>query len=202
MPVLTLIFVIFIIWLQYEMRKASRLDKKAKDRFWDKENSSNLSRRKDIAGLDYFTIKTDGLPLEDKTDETINSYRDTVLKLNDKKIINLSGYSNTELKIMYGPANLKLLTEYENNFITLVSILQKWAERLYSGGYIEDAASVLEYGVLVKSDVSGTYKLLAQIYKLNNNPGKIGGLIDSLSEVKIHDKDKLIESLKEFNQYS
>lgn len=196
MPVLTLLIIIFIIWLNYEMRKTSGKQKNTSDDFWAKENSSNLVRRKDISGLDFLTVTTDSLPMEDKEDTTINSYRDTILKLTGAKLINLGGLSNTEIKSQYGPANMSLLSEYENNYITLVSMLQKWADRLYAGGFIEDAQSVLEYAVSVKSTVTGTYKLLAEIYRLSNTPEKINELIDTMSDIPIHNKDKLIRSLK------
>jgi hypothetical protein len=189
-PVLSVLILIFIVWLQYEIRKASRLDKSSTDNFWEKEKQSNLTRRKDISQLDYIILKLESLPLEDKEDLTVNSYRDTILKLSDKKILNLSGYTNTDLKTMYGPANMKLLTEYDGNFITLISMLQKWAERLYADGYTEDAKSVLEFAVSHKTDVTRSYRLLAEIYKLQNTPEKINGLIQSISETAtIHDKD-------------
>lgn len=197
MPVLTILLLIFILWLNYEMRKASSKQQKASESFWAKENSSNLVRRKDISDLDFMTVTTDGLPLEDKEDDTINSYRDTILKLAGAKLINLSGFTNTDLKSLYGPANMSLLTEYENNYITMVSFLQKWADRLYSKGFIEDAQSVLEYAVRMQSDVIGTYKLLAKIYRLRKMPEKINELVDFLSDSDIHNKDKLISALKE-----
>ncbi len=197
LPIMTIIILIFIIWLQYEIRKSSRQSNTTSDDFWDKEKKSNLARRKDISNLDYIHITTDTLPLADKEDQTINSYRDTILKLSDKKILNLNGITNTELKNSYGIANINLLMEYDNNYVILVSMLQKWAERLYSKGYLEDALSVLEYAISCKSDVNKTYKLLAGIYKSNNTPEKINDLIQTITDLNFLDKDKLITDLKE-----
>jgi hypothetical protein len=196
-PVLTALVIIFVIWLQYEIRKASRKMKKETDNFWDREKQSNLSRRKDISALEYLTITTESLPMDDKEDQTANSYRDTILKLSDQKILNLTGYTNTELKTMYGVANMNRLAEYDNNFTVLVSILQKWAERLYAGGYAEDSRAVLEYAVSCKTDVSKTYKLLAVIYKEQNAPEKIDALIHGLASTAIRNKEELIRYLQE-----
>lgn len=195
LPVLTVIIFIFIIWLQYEIRKSARHTKDASNRFWDGEKQANLARRKDISDLNYLKLNTDTLPLKDKEDETINSYRDTVCSLADRKILNLNGISNTELKNTYGIANINLLMEYDNNFVVLVSMLQKWAERLYNEGYTEDALSVLEYAVTCGSDVHKTYRLLADIYKQQNKPEKISELIRIVSERDIHDRQKLTDIL-------
>lgn len=195
-PVLTALVIIFIVWLQYEIRKSSKKMKQASESFWEKEKQSNLSRRKDISNLDYLTIITEKLPMEDKEDQTVNSYRDTIRKLSDKKILNLTGYTNIELKNLYGVANLNQLAEYDNNYTVLVSILQKWAERLYSDGFVDDARSVLEYAVSCKTDVRKTYKLLAGIYKSQNTSEKIEALIQSVNSISILNKDKLIQELK------
>lgn len=196
-PVLTALVIIFIVWLQYEIRKSSKKTKQESESFWEKEKQSNLSRRKDISNLDYFTIITESLPMEDKEDQTINSYRDTIRKLSDKKILNLTGYTNIELKNMYGVANMNQLAEYDNNYMVLISILHKWAERLYSNGFTDDAKSVLEYAVSCKTDVSKSYKLLAVIYQSQKAPEKTEALIQSINSISIRNKDKLIRELKE-----
>ncbi len=195
-PVLSIILFIFIIWLQYEIRKSQRKAKKDSDRFWDKEKQSNLTRRSDLSSLKYITLSTANLPLDDKEDATINSYRDTILNLSDKKILNLTGFTNTQLKTEYGAANIKLLMEYDNNYTILVSMLHKWAERLYEKDFTEDAISVLEYAVSCQTDVTKTYRLLAKIYHKQNTPGKIDRLIDTVSKTTIPRKEELIQDLK------
>jgi hypothetical protein len=194
-PVLLTIFIVFLLWLQYEMRKKSKQSKKIGEAFWQNENSSNLARRKDITDLDYITVSLDQLPMEDHEDQTINSYRDTILSLSDKKILNLTGFTNTELKYEYGAVNLNQLSEYDNNYTVLVSILHKWAERLYSHGFIEDAMFVLQFAVACYTDVTKSYKLLAEIYKTKNVPEKINDLIDIIPKTKMLDKEKLINEL-------
>jgi hypothetical protein len=196
-PVLSAFVIIFILWLQYELRKSSRSSKNASDSFWDKENKSNLARRADISGLNYITLHSEELPLRENEDETINSYRDLILGLANKKILNLSGYTNIDLKNNYGAANFPQLLEYDNNYTILVSILQKWAERLYHKGDIQEAKAVLEYALSIGSDVTNTYKLLAEIYRKQESPEKIDALIQTVSKLTIHDQDKLITDIKD-----
>jgi len=194
-PILFGIIIIFVVWLQYEIRKSKKLSTKGQEDYWKTESQSNLVKRTDISSLEYISIPLDRLPMSDCEDQTINSYRDTILKLSEKKILNLTGLTNTELKLQYGTANLNLLSEYDNNYTTLVSILQKWGERLSIHNHISDAISVLEFAVSCFSDVSKSYKLLASIYIEQKTPEKIDDLINILPNIKMLRKDTLIEEL-------
>lgn len=194
-PAMLIILLIFIVWLQYNIKKSSRLSKKSSEEFWQHEADANVSRRRDITNLDYITLNMDMLPIADHPDTTINSYRDKITSLADKKIINLSSYSNTQLKLEYGAANLPFLTEYDNNYMILASFLQKWGERLYQNGDTLDAIKVLEYAVSCSTDVPNTYRLLSKIYKEQDDIDKLDILIDKLSNLNIRDKESLIEEL-------
>ena len=195
MRYIPIFLLVFALWLNYQLRKASRSQKGSDEEFWARDQRANLSRSRDISSLDYINIDLSKLPLDNKEDQTLNSYRDTIIKLADKKVLNLSGKSNTELKEAYGIANLNKLIEYDNNYLALVSILHKWAKRLYDSSYIADARAVLEYALAIKSDVASSYKLLAKIYKEQNMPEKIQDLIHLLSDINIRNKDELIRSI-------
>jgi hypothetical protein len=197
-PVLTILVLVFVIWLQYELRKSSKHSKDSDDRFWEREKEANNTRRMDISKLNYLTISLDTLPMADHEDDTINSYRDIIRELSEKKMINLAGLTNTELKYQYGAANLKFLTEYDNNYTVLVSILQKWADRLYQKGFLSEAQSVLEYSVSCLTEVTKSYRLLAEIYHNQKQPEKIKGLIELIPKTKILEKEKLISELTAF----
>jgi len=196
-PVLTALLLILMVWLQYEIRKNNKHSKKDNEEFWLHEKNSNLARRKDISQLNYITIDLNLLPMTDHLDASINSYRDTIRDLSDKKILNLTGLTNTELKYEYGVANINHLSEYDNNYTVLVRILQKWADCLYSQGYVADARSVLEFAVSCGTDVTKSYKLLADIYREQNTPDKIDHLIEIIQETKISAKDNLINEIME-----
>lgn len=186
------LLMVFVLWLNYEIGKNNRLSKKGMEEFWKKESQANLTRKADISNLDYISIPYDKLPMEDNPDPTINSYRETILSYSKKKILNLSGFSNTELKLKYGASNIKLLSEYDNNFTMVVSILHKWGERLYSLGYHKEALDVLEVALVCGTDVHKTFELLAEIYTLQGLSSKINLLIDRISSANIRDKDNLL----------
>ncbi|NLK04105.1 MAG: hypothetical protein GX319_06810 [Clostridiales bacterium] len=192
---LGLLFV-FVIWLQYQLRKNDSSSKKAKYNYWKRESQANTTRKSDISMLDYIHLPIDRLPLEDNADPTVNSYRDTILSHSNKKILNLSSFSNTELKLKYGASNINLLSEYDNNYLIIISILHKWGERLYTNGYPEDALAVLETAIECKTDVHKTYCLLAKIYLQQDRPDKIDNLLDIISSIPIRDKENLLRQIQ------
>lgn len=195
-PALTILFLLFVVWLQYEIRKTSQQSKKTSELFWDRENNANLARRGDFSTLTYIALDMTRLPMEDVEDQTSNSYRDTIKSLADKKIVNLSGLTNTDLKYRYGAGSLKELSEYDNNYTVLVSILHKWAERLYGQGLKDKARMVLEYSVSIPTDVTKSYLLLASLYKETNQAHLIDGLIEIIPMAKIDNSKKLIAQLQ------
>lgn len=190
LPVLTVIIFIFIIWSNYEIRKNSKHSKEDTEKFWNRESEANISRRTDISTLNYIVISTQRLPIEDTSDSVADHYRDILLGLSGKYAINLCNYTNTQLKLKYGVSNLKELTEYDSNYITLVTNLQKWASRLYNLSYPENAALVLEYAVSCNTDVMKSYQLLEQIYKEQNHPEKIKTLNALMSSLPSWNEDK------------
>lgn len=190
------LLLIFVLWLNYEIKKTTRLSNKGKKEFWDKETLANQKRAEDISGLDFIKVPFDKLPKQDVSDASSNSYRNIIFSLSDKKILNLSDLTNTELKLKYGLSNLTALSEYDSNYTKLVSILQKWGERLFDQGYLWEAISVLEVAVDCKSDVRKTYELLADIYSKQGTPDKIDTLLDKISPINVRGKEDLLLKLE------
>jgi hypothetical protein len=85
--------------------------------------------------------------------------------LKDEKIVNLTGISNTDLKLEYGTANITPLSIYDQNYTSLVRGLQRWGKALYDAGRYEDSAKVLEFAVKTRTDITATYRLLIDLYK-------------------------------------
>jgi len=166
------------------------------EQFWEKETESNHVRKKDISNLDYIKIPMDTLPITETTDATLLSIHKTITDLSKKSILNLTGLSNTELKLRYGVANLTFLSECDANFTLLARTLYKWGSYLYQKGNIEDALKVLEFGITCKTDVGKHYHLLATIYKNMNNSNKITQLIEVAQSLSSLSKDSILKDLE------
>ena len=97
--------------------------------------------------------------------------------LKDKKILNLTGKTNTDLKLEYGAANLTYLSECDENYTTLSRTLNTYSARLYELGYESEARKVLEFAVETGSDSLSMYRLLADIYSGRNEADSLEYLL-------------------------
>ncbi len=195
--------IVFVIWLAYELRKYNHIDKKAQSSFWEREVLANSVRRKSLENLTYISIPTDSLPMDTLTeDETMKDIHKTIFFLKGQKIVNFTGYSNTDLKLQYGAPNITLLTEYDQHYTLLVRTLQKWAELLYKNNYMNECKSVLEFAVSTHTDVSKTYKLLGDIYFSEGDFDRIRQLIDTASTLNSVMKNTIVRTLKESYLYN
>ncbi len=192
-------FIVFCIWLTYEIKKHRSIEEKAYRSFWEKESAANSTRRKPLDDLDYIQIPFDRLPMELlRDDPLINEYQETLRTLSETPIVNFTGISNTDLKLMYGAPNIDLLSRYDQSYTTLALTLQRLGNALYEKGYVEEAQKTLEFAVETRTDISGTYKLLATIYRQNNQPEKIQALIPVARELNTSLSGHIVSMLEEF----
>ncbi|MBR5337579.1 MAG: hypothetical protein IK152_06310 [Lachnospiraceae bacterium] len=159
-------------WIGVKRSLASKQEKADIDSFWNREDHANSIRKQDISQLEYITIPLDLLPFKDTKDTKLSEYQDTIRSLSEHRILNLTGISNTDLKLQYGAANLEVLSLADQRFTTLARTLAAWGNYLYEQGDPESAAKVLEFGIECKSDVSSNYLTLAKIYK-DTSPERI-----------------------------
>ncbi len=196
MPFLFLpFFLIFLAILAYFLRKNTNSQKEVEERFWQREQEANETRRQDISKLDYIIIPLEKFPLNLHTDA-----EQTIQSLAGKKILNLTGLSNTDLKLQYGAANLDMLSEYEDNFVTLVSQIPVYARELLDTGDTMGAQAVLEFGVDCRADVGQIYTMLAAIYRDSQKTEEIERLITVVKELPTFSKNVIISKLENILQ--
>lgn len=188
------IFIIFIVWSSYEMHKSTRNDRKTQDDFWNREQTSNNVRRKRIDDSEYITIPDSILNINSSNEDVIKHLA-SLRELKNKKILNLTGKTSTDIKELYGPANLNYVTECDDNFTSMCQVLSSLGTLLKEEGDLAQAAKVLEFAVNSKSDISGTYLALADIYLSTGKSEKIKDLISTASLLDSLMKDSIIKNL-------
>ena len=100
-------FIVFCLWLTYEIHKSRRKEEQSAEAFWAREAEANRTRRRPLDDLSYITIPFDTLPMDTmKDDPEIADCHDTLHSLSEGPIVNLTGISNTDLKLMYGAPNI------------------------------------------------------------------------------------------------
>ena len=145
-PIFTTIVISFLAIMIYMKVTTNRFNTGDEKRI-EEERLSNSVRKKSLDELDYITIPFDSLPFSTKdgaessaepgtedTDPAIAKDEADILALKDKKIVNFTGISNTDLKFTYGAPNLPILTEYDQNFTELVRSLDSWGTHLLEQG--------------------------------------------------------------------
>lgn len=183
-------FIIFCLVLTFYIRKNDAAQQKVQDDFWEKERQANTVRKKDISKLDYITIPFEKIPVKLET-STENEF----FQLAEKPMLNLTGISNTDLKLEYGTANLAALSEYDLNFTNFVTILPDYTSELLEAGEVDTAQMLLEFAVSVKADSRKIYKQLSEIYTQNNQLDKIQWLKDFAEVLPEYTKNAILKDL-------
>lgn len=190
------LFIIFLSVAAYYRKRATAQQKKVTEDFWSREDQANQIRRKDISNLPYITIPLGKFPIGISDDEELTDYENDLKTLASRKILNLSHQSNTDLKLAYGPANLPALSEYDQNYTTLLRNLVAYADCLIKNGFKAEAVPVLEFGISIDSDIRANYTLLAELYKEQGNTAKIQKLIDKAASLDSMMRSAILEQLR------
>lgn len=191
-------FIIFAVWLTYEIKKHEKMEDNALDDFWAREHKANNTRRKSLDGLDYIKIPFECIPKSLLPyDEAVQDCLSTLERLSDKKIVNLTGYTNTDLKIEYGTANLTVLSSYDENYTLYARTIYKLAKLYLENGYESNARVLLEKGVESGTDIKDTYILLKDMYAKNHEEAKIKALIEAASSLRSANRNIILRSLEE-----
>ena len=190
-------FAIFGAWTYYESRSRARKMQAKEDAFWERELEADSVRRKPIDGLKYIKIPDD-LPVDLLPDEPeMESILTTLDGLRNDRILNLTGYTNTDLKMEYGAPNLTELSRYDGNYTTLITTLQKWADLLLDKGHETEAVCLMEFIVETGGDIGKTYRLLTRHYLDAGEPSKVDTLLEKAENMRSLNKPYIIASVKD-----
>lgn len=188
------IFITFCLVLTYYIRKSDANQQKVQEEFWEKERLANAVRKKDISKLDYITIPFEKIPQKLET-----SIEKKLFEFAEKPMLNLTGISNTDLKLSYGTANLAILSEYDTNFTDFVALLPEYTAELQEAGQIETAQMLLEFAISCNADSRKIYEQLASIYKEQNTLEKIDFLYKASEQLPEFTKKSVQSMLSTMN---
>ena len=192
-PIFTICFIIFLLIWNYKIRKSNSQQQNLEDSFWEREREANLARRKDISNLDYIILPENLLPANPETPTEME-----FASLQGQKMLNLTGLSNTDLKMEYGVQNLEELSTYDETFTKFVRLLPEYAGELISNDKLSDAKNLLEFGVEHKADSKAAFLQLAEIYRRLGQDDQIQHLILVAGEINSLSKLPIISALQEF----
>lgn len=194
-PFLT-VFLIFLVWLAFRLRKAQGSRQQKDDDFWARERAANATLAKDIDNLSYLTIPLDNFPLHFSEDSEVCAIEDELIELSSHRLLNLTNMTNTDLKEAYGVPNFETMSKIGEDFDRVSVLLNSYAKALIDANRTSDAVKVLEYAVGVKTDISESYTLLAGCYKELNNDTKLDYLKTQVEQSSLLMKSTILKSIE------
>lgn len=196
-------FIVFCLWLSHQLKRQRKKEEALALSYRDREAAANNTRKKPLDDVEFITIPFDFLPMRTMPEnEEAEECRRLLLDLSEQKIANFTGLSNTDLKLRYGTANITFLTECDQNYTVLARTLQKWASVLYKNGYTDEAKTILEFAVSTRTDVSGTYAMLSEIYNKTGQSDKIENLLQIAEGLQSAMKPAIVRILQKAGPYS
>lgn len=191
-------FIILLAIFQFFLRKNTKKHEEQNKEFWKREREANTVRKKDISALNYIIIP-DTLPVPVDYSGSEGNNLKTALNyfytFKDKKMLNLTGKSNTDLKAAYGAANLDALSEYDENCTQMLKSIIPLATELNKSGLTDEAAAYLEFGISCHTDITQNYIMLGEYYASKGNKDKIQHLVNVAESLDSLTKKTIISRL-------
>lgn len=195
MPIFLICFIVFIIWARVKLKQNKSAISESDKKYWEREAKANFARKRDISTLDYFTPDLSRIPFSMDAEEQETALNEEIKNYASGKMMNLSGYSNTDLKEMYGAANLDELSEYDQRFQLFLRAVSDLGNYLFEKKDYERAKAVFEYSVEIGSDISTIYTNLGVIYAKAGQTAKIDELLRLVETSDFALKTSIIKKL-------
>ncbi len=195
-PVFFIMTIFIVLIIQSSVSRSNRSEKKEAEEYMARERESNMTPRKDLSTLNFITIPSEIASKSGDFSEEITACEEELISLSQKKIVNLTGISNTDLKLTYGTANLPFLTEYDANYTKLARTLNKYGRLMYDAGFIDRAITVLEFALSTGSDISESYLNLAALYKRKGRSSDIDSLCEKAEKLNSLTSASLLTKLE------
>ena len=171
-PLLGLVLV-GMVALALRYRYLNKKVENEQEEFYERERRANATPAKDISNIKYLEIPLEKFPIGQIDDENIVAIEEKLTALANKDILNLTGKTNTDLKEEYGVPNFDKMQAVGENFNELTITLVDYANELMLQGKYDEAITVLEYGIVIGTDMSKNYTMLADCYAAKNQPRRI-----------------------------
>lgn len=191
-PILTILILLFVGVFTYRIRKTNNDQDELIEQFRENELKANSTRKQDISNLSYITIPSDLFPWDIHSD-----VENSLASLKKVKMLNLTGITNTELKLKYGVSNLEELAACDDAFTEFVRLLPMYARELCESGRPEIAQAALEFGIEHKADSKQIFTDLANMYREAGNTDGINHLIQIAQEINSLMREPIINSLED-----
>ncbi|PKM49539.1 MAG: hypothetical protein CVV02_15530 [Firmicutes bacterium HGW-Firmicutes-7] len=205
-PTLFILFLIFIIIFQHNLRKTDRMTNKSRKKFWEHEENSLFARKSPIESSLYISPAIDSLPRfsieEFQAFGNIDLFKiqETCFDLANKPMVNLSDMLNSDVRNKYGTSNLNTIEEYEINYTHYIKSLYQLAKGYYELKMYPEAVKVLEEGIQVQTEIGDHILLLASIYSELHDFAKFDALYEKTMGLNTLTKNTIVKNLEKLKE--
>ena len=193
-------FLIFLIWLTFRIKSLDAKQEQQQADFWAKEKAASITPAKDISNLSYITIPIEKFPLNFSNDEKVLEIEKELTELSTHKLLNLTGMSNTDLKLTYGAPNFEVMSQIGEDFDRACVLLNSYAKVLREADKEADAKNVLEFAVGIGTDISESYVMLADCYKKSSQTEKLSFLRERISNSNLLLKNSILNKIDDTSE--
>ena len=166
--------------------------------FLEKERTANNTLKQPLDDLPFIRVPLESIPApENAVNEKCAALLEQIKMLSEKKIVNLTGITNTDLKLTYGAANLPILTEYDQNFTSLCKAIYDLGCEYKNADMPDEAVATFNAGISVGTDLSGNYTTLAEMYAEKGLYVEIQRLINCADNIRSLTKNLTISKLQD-----
>lgn len=183
MPALLFCIILFVTLLHFRLKRIQQAEQADQEEYLSLERKAAMPIKRNLNDLPYVTIPLEQLPFSKLKTKAGEEYEATLQQLAKEKLCNLASSSATDLKLKYGAKNFSLLTRYEENYQLYVVTLANWCEALFQDGQWEAALQVGSCALACQSDVSKTYRIMAQIYLQEDDYDALHHLADTVAGI-------------------
>ena len=188
-------FLLFLVLLAIRLNYLKAKRQQQEDEFWAKEREAKITPAKDISNLRYITIPIEKFPLNFSNDEKVIEIETQLKELSTHKLLNLSGVSNTDLKLTYGTSNFETMSQIGEDFDKACILLNSYAKALVEAGMENDAVNVLEFAIGIGTDISESYIMLSDCYKKRSQTEKLSFLRERILNSNLLLKNSILNKI-------
>ena len=188
-------FLLFQVLLAIRLNYLKAKRQQQEDEFWAKEREAKITPAKDISNLRYITIPIEKFPLNFSNDEKVIEIETQLKELSTHKLLNLSGVSNTDLKLTYGTSNFETMSQIGEDFDKACILLNSYAKALVEAGMENDAVNVLEFAIGIGTDISESYIMLSDCYKKRSQTEKLSFLRERILNSNLLLKNSILNKI-------
>lgn len=201
-PSIFIIFVIALFVFQHHLRKNMKVEDKAKDEFWRKEQASLVVRKKEISPEDYLVPDISKLSfnipeaVEPGDELQLKQLIKRIKELSTHDMMNFSDLTNTDIRIKFGTANQSIITENEYTYNNFLKALASYAHLMNDYSQKDESIMALEECVSLGSDYSDHFVLLGQLYLDNQMTSELNKLKETVSKLETSNKKGILDKLE------